>query len=151
MLMRVLFAVLAVLLAAAARAENTTAFLNAFAKTFALSSGSTGIQYNAQCLQRVRGLMQRHSISTVVSELRWNTTDDDLMRLAILAATAHISPWQRLAKDPALILLDDSGKLMPMYAISSMESNILLCVICTLLAVIASIHILSIRPSNGDT
>lgn len=123
----------------------------AIAQTFALSSGAAGVQYNAKCQQRIKGLMQRTSIPYNITSLRWNTTDEELLHIAILASIAHISPWQRVVKNPALILLDDSGKLLPLYSISSMESNIMLCVICTLLAVIASIHILSIRPAVGDS
>ena len=140
-----------VALVSLAECRYDSVFTSAFSKTFALSSGADNVEHNVEALSRIEMLMTRHSIPLNITQLRWNTTDAELMNMAILAAVAHISPWQRLPKNQKMILVEDNGRLLPAYSISSMESNIMLCVICTMLAVIASIHVLSMRPVNGST
>ena len=140
-----LFFIIASIIAPPAHSEGTPdAFTQAFPTVFALRSGTQAIELNTQCTSRVSALMTRNSIPVDISTLR-NMSDAALMRLGILAAVANISPWLRDASGNGLIMLEQDGKLTREHGTASMESNIMLCIVCTLLAVIGAIHIASMR------
>jgi len=108
--------------------------------TVALASGTAQASLNAQCMASLRELMQRQNISTEPSVLRHSLSDEELLRLGLLAAIALISPWKQEAGSSRLLLSDEGG-LLRAYHPSSSESDIMLCVVCSLLAIIIMFHV----------
>jgi hypothetical protein len=107
--------------------------------TLVLLSGTSGPSNNSYCLQNVRELMIRNSIPPSAAYLRNNLTDAQLLRLGILASIALISPWDQ---DPnGKFFISDRGILIEDYHPSSSESDIMLCVVCTLLSIIVLFHV----------
>ena len=121
-------------------------FRQAFPTVFCLKNRDQAIELNPRCVSRVRALMTRNAIPVDVTELR-NLSDVHLMRLGMLAAISHISPWMRDKNDTGCILLDNDGRLSPEHEVSTMESNVMLCIVCALLAVIGAMHIVNMRPA----
>ena len=76
-------------------------------------------------------------------------SDTDLFRLAQLAAVGGSSRWKR---DDAsnLILLTKEGQMTHPYSPGAVESDVMLCVICALLTVIA-IHHVVLQPAAAAT
>ena len=130
-------------------ATYTDAFVAGFEAVFALSSGASRIGYNTECLHRVHALMLRGGLPTSGEEMRL-LNDTELMQMAIQAAVAAISPWKR-QEGGRRILMEDDGTLNPQYKVGTMQSTIMTCVICTLLAVIGAMHIMSIRSVSLTT
>lgn len=113
--------------------------------TLQLESGAQQPSHNAECLASMRTLLLRSNLSSSALELRHNTTDADLLRLALLASIALISPWDQ---DPETgrFLLTERGILLEAYHPSTSESDIMLCVVCALLAIIVMFHIAEAQP-----
>jgi hypothetical protein len=128
------------------RAEQPDqAFQQAFREVFTLKNGAYAIELNTQCTSRMRSLMIRSNIPTNEHDLR-NMTEVDMIKLGMLAAVANMSPWQRDENGSGLIVMDYDGKLNPEHEVNSMESNIMMCIVCALLATIGAIHIINMRP-----
>ena len=125
--------------------DVTDVFKQAFPAVFSLRSRTQAIELNSQCTSRVRALMIRNAIPVDAIGFR-NMSDVDLMRLGMLAAIANISPWLRDSNGSGLIVLDHNGKLTAEHDVGIMESNIMLCIVCTLLGVIGAMHIINMRP-----
>jgi hypothetical protein len=121
--------------------NNDAAFSEAIDTTLSLLSSTTNPSNNSFCIQNIKELMIRNDISTTIQEMRNNNTDAQLMRLGILAAIALVSPWNQDAQGKFII--SDRGVLMEDYHPSSSESDIMLCVVCTLLAIIVLFHVTS--------
>ena len=111
-------------------------FFEALNATFMLEGGAQAPTRVAACTRSVSALMLRQRIPTDADSLR-ALQDSRLLQLAMLAAVAGTSgPWER---DPAtdVLLLDEHGRLLPAFVPSSVESDVMLCLICALLAAIA--------------
>ena len=117
-------------------------FARAMDITIALASGAVLPSLNKRCVDRMKALMIRNRIPTSASELRSNLSDQALLRIGLLASIALISPWDQ---DPVtgLLLISDHGILQEAYHPSKSESDIMLCVVCSLLAIIIMFHITS--------
>lgn len=109
--------------------------------TLALLSGGGRPSNNSFCVQNMKELMLRNSIQPLADHLRHNLTDAQLLRLGMLAAIALISPWNQDTEGK--FLMTDRGILMDDYHPSSSESDIMLCVVCTLLGIILLFHVTS--------
>lgn len=121
--------------------EETDGMVEAMDATLSLFSGSSTPSNNSLCTQNVKELMIRNSIHPSATYLRNNLTDAQLLRLGILASIALISPWKQ---DPqGKFVITDRGILAEDYQTSSSESDIMLCVTCTLLAIIVLFHVTS--------
>jgi hypothetical protein len=118
-----------------------TAMMEAMDATLSLLSGSSTPSNNTLCTQNIRELMIRNSITPSADFLRNNLTDSQLLRLGILASIALISPWNQDSQGKFVI--SDRGILVEDYHPSSSESDIMLCVTCTLLAIIVLFHVTS--------
>lgn len=79
------------------------------------------------------------------------STDSKLMRMAMLAAVGGISPWQRHQNLTDKVLLDDGGGIMARRTLKTMESHLMVCIVCALLAVIASMHMANASPVQPTT
>jgi hypothetical protein len=142
------FAALLLLLLPKASAQGPTkGFTESFSmgeamdSTLALLSGTSSPSNNSFCIQNMKELMIRNSIIPSASYLRNNLTDAQLLRLGILASIALISPWDQ---DPnGKFFISDRGILVEDYHPSSSESDIMLCVVCTLLSIIVLFHVTS--------
>ena len=120
-------------------AVDEDAFGEAMDSTLSFLSSIGNPSNNTFCIQSIKSLMIRNDISTSVYILKNNITDAQLMRLGILASIALVSPWNQ-DKDGKFII-GDRGELMEDYHASSSESDIMLCVVCTLLAIIVLFHV----------
>lgn len=109
--------------------------------TLVFLSASGNPSNNTFCVQNIRELMIRNSIHPSIDYLRNNITDAQLLRLGMLASIALISPWKQNAEGKFIIT--DRGILVDEYHPSSSESDIMLCVVCTLLAIIVLFHVTS--------
>jgi hypothetical protein len=110
--------------------------------TVALASGAAFPSQNQRCLDSLTELMLRNNVSTSADELRYNLTDEGLLRLGLLASIALISPWDQ---NPTTghFYISEEGILAQAYHPSTSESDIMLCVVCSLLAIIVMFHITS--------
>ena len=106
--------------------------------TFALLSGGGTPSNNSFCVQNMKELMIRNSIQPSADHLRTNLSDAQLLRLGILASIALISPWNQNLEGK--LIMSDRGILIEDYHPSSSESDIMLCVVCTLLGIILLFH-----------
>ena len=55
-----------------------------------------------------------------------------------------VSPWTR--NGSGLLLLEDDGSLIRRDTLNSMESHLLMCIVCALLAAVACMHLTGARP-----
>ena len=84
--------------------------------------------------------MTRSGIPTAAHALRSNLSDAELVRVGLLASIALISPWDQDASTGRL-LISEEGVLLEAYRPSTSESDIMLCVVCSLLAIIVMFHV----------
>ena len=138
--MRVLLFVLLITIAAADE------FGAAMETVFALSSGTGPVSEHAASRRALSNLMLRQSIPSAAAELR-ALTDTELLRMAQLAAVGGASRWKR-DEGNNLILLGKDGQMAHPYSPGAVESDVMLCVICALLTVIAINHVVS-KPSDS--
>ena len=115
------------------------AFSEAMDSTLSFLSASGNPSNNSFCVQSIKNLMLRNDIPTTLHALKNNMTDAQLMRLGILASIALVSPWNQ--DKHGKFIIGDRGELVEDYHISSSESDIMLCVVCTLLAIIVLFHV----------
>lgn len=118
-------------------------FPNALDMTFALQSSSLGVSNHEAVMRSVTDLMIRHGIPTDARALR-NTSDERLLQLAMVAAVGSISNWRRA--NEGQFLVDERGALLRMYSPGAVESDIMLCIVCTLLAIVVMFHIVAAPP-----
>jgi len=116
------------------------AFGKAIDQTVALASGTLLASKNKRCFENLEALMIRNRIPTTAAALRFNLSDAELLRLGLLASIALISPWDQHPMDGRL-LISDRGVLLEAYHPSTSESDIMLCVVCSLLAIIIMFHV----------
>jgi hypothetical protein len=121
--------------------EDDGAFSEAMDLTLSFLSMSGSPSNNSFCVQNMKELMTRNGIIPSVLYLKNNLTDSQLLRMGILASIALISPWNQDAQGKFSIT--DRGILVEDYHPSSVESDIMLCVVCTLLAIIVLFHVTS--------
>lgn len=115
------------------------AFLEAMDSTLSFLSGSGSPSNNSFCIQNMKELMSRNGIIPSSVHFRNNMTDAELLRIGLLASIALISPWNQDAQ--GRFSISDRGILVEDYHPSSSESDIMLCVVCTLLAIIVLFHV----------
>lgn len=121
--------------------DDDGAFGEALDSTLSFLSGSGNPSNNTFCVRSIRELMIRSGITPSVRYLRNNITDAQILRIGILASIALISPWNQDTQGKFTI--SDRGILIEEYHPSSSESDIMLCVVCTLLAIIVLFHVTS--------
>jgi hypothetical protein len=121
--------------------EDDGAFSEAMDLTLSFLSKSGSPSNNSHCAQNMKELMTRNGILPSAAYLKNNMTDSQLLRLGLLASIALISPWNQDAQGKFSIT--DRGILVEDYHPSSAESDIMLCVVCTLLAIIVLFHVTS--------
>ena len=111
---------------------------------FAMQSGAAPVSAHAASRRALSNLMRRQSISLDLQQLH-ALSDVELFRLALLAAVGGASRWKR---DEAsnLILLTKDGQMMHPHSPGAVESDVMLCVICALLTVIAIHHVVLQPP-----
>ena len=108
--------------------------------TLQLASGAMQPSQNGNCLSSMQTLLLRSNISSDLHHLRTNASNTELMRIVLLASIALISPWDQDAST-GRFLITERGVLVEAYHPSTSESDIMLCVVCSLLAIIVMFHI----------
>lgn len=128
----------------ASDAADIKAFNGAMEALFAMQSGVAPVSAHDASRRELSNLMRRQSVSQRLTELR-ALSDTDLFRMAQLAAVGGASRWKR---DDAsnLILLTKDGQMIHPYSPGAVESDVMMCVICALLTVIA-IHHVVLQPT----
>ena len=129
-----------------------------------LASGASMASKNRRCYQNLQALMIRNEMPISAAYMRQNMSDTELLRIGLLAAIALISPWdqnpssglslyvclclkrrKRLLRSRKYLaghfLRSDHGVLLEAYHPSTSESDIMLCVVCSLLAIIIMFHV----------
>ena len=135
------WALLAFVLTRAAGASES--FDAAVDSLFALQSASVGASQHAAAARALAALLERHEIPASAAALR-NLTDVQLTQVGLLAAIGKLSSWQR--DSAGRLLLDQQGGLLHQYSPAAVESDVMLCLVCTLLAVIVMFHVVPPRP-----
>ena len=107
---------------------------------FVLNSKSSYVSGSAACSRSVWDLMVRQSIPVSAAGLR-DLNDTQLLRVAMMASVAGISTWRRDAETDTLFQLTEDGRLVHPYTPNAVETDVMLCVVCTLLVVIAMSHL----------
>ncbi len=82
----------------------------------------------------VLNLMLQQDI--IPSQLR-TLSDASLLRLAQLAAVGGVSRWKRGGENGSRIFLNNDGAMLHAYSPGTVESDVMLCIICVLLTFIA--------------
>jgi hypothetical protein len=113
---------------------------DAMTNAFALTSRSNAVSGNLVCSKSIFDLMVRQRIPTTPSLLR-ALNDTELLRVAMIASVAGVSTWKRDVATNTLFQLTDQGKLVQPYTPNAVESDVMLCVVCVLLIVIAIFHL----------
>jgi len=109
--------------------------------TFASKSGSSATSENILFSKNIQNMLIRQGLPTNVSTAR-QLDDVELYRILFLAGVSGLTPWER---DPAsnFIFLNEHGHLVHVATPTLVESDIMICIICALLLVIATFHIIS--------
>lgn len=114
-------------------------------RVFLLEGGTQTAARLPAARARLGALLQRQQIPADAGALR-ALPDDALCRIALLAAVGGASvEWQRDAATDAL-LLDEHGRMLPAFVPNQVESDVMLCIICALLAVIG---VYFVAPDGG--
>ena len=121
--------------------NSSYAFNEAVDKTMELASGAGNVSRVGICMQSLEDLMIRGGISKDAAVLRNNLTDAELLRLGLLASIALISPWNQNPENGKFIISEQGGILIEAFHPSASESDIMLCVVCSLLAIIVMFHV----------
>jgi hypothetical protein len=108
--------------------------------TFVLQSGSTQVSAHMACVRSIMDLMVRQNIPVTAESLR-GLNDTALLRLGMLSAVAGVSTWKRDAPMGVLFQLSEDGRLIHPYTPNAVETDVMLCVVCALLVVIAMSHL----------
>jgi len=128
-----------------AEPDNGFAFSQAINSAFALESRSRRPADKQVCRKSLLDLMARQGIPTQIASLR-ALSDSDLYRLALLAAVGGMSRWKR--DDDNNLLFTEDGHLIHQFSPGAVESDVMLCLICALLTVIAIHHIVLTPPTS---
>jgi len=128
-----------------AEPDNKSAFDQAINSAFALASGSRSPADKQACRKSLLDLMARQGIPTQTISLR-ALSDADLYRLALLAAIGGASRWRR--DDDNNLIFTEDGHLVHPFSPGAVESDVMLCLICALLTVIAIHHIVLVAPPS---
>jgi len=121
--------------------NSSNAFNEAVDKTMELASGAGNVSRVGICMQSLEDLMIRGGIPKDAAVLRNNLTDAELLRLGLLASIALISPWNQNPENGKFIISEQGGVLIEAFHPSASESDIMLCVVCSLLAIIVMFHV----------
>ena len=108
---------------------------------FSMASYANPASNNEACVNSIRDLMKRQEIPLATAELRM-LNDVQLHKLAILASVAGISRWTRDKDNVTKFLIAENGHLLHPYSPGAVESDVMLCIICVLLTVIATFHLI---------
>ena len=120
--------------------EAIFAFGEAMDSAFVLASQAAPVSNNMACKKSILDLMIRQNIPHESPDAIRSLSDRELYKLAMMAAVAGISRWTRNDNNTLLALTED-GKLIHPYSPGVIESDVMLCVICALLTVIATFHL----------
>jgi hypothetical protein len=120
--------------------DRPIAFAAALNSTFMLQSRSSSVGGHPLCRKRLLDLMRRQRIPVRLESLR-ALPDADLYRIALMSAVGGVGQWKRDELTDAL-LLDEQGTLLRAFVPNTVESDVMLCIICALLTVIAIHHII---------
>lgn len=116
-------------------------FAEAVNKIFVLDSVSSPVSAQESCLMNIRDLLIRQKLPLNVTEFR-NMDDSKIYEVLILSALTGISPWKR--DDDNKIKLTDFGYPIHPSLPTNIESDVMTCIICALLIVIATFHLINI-------
>jgi hypothetical protein len=119
--------------------DRPEAFAGALNAVFALQSGAGNAADLHLCQKRTLDLMRRQRIPLRVADLR-TLSDVELYRLGIMAAVGGLGQWRR-HETTGVLLVDDQGALLRALIPDAVESDVLMCLICALLAVVAMYHV----------
>ena len=111
---------------------------------FSMESQSNPVSNNEFCRRSISDLMTRQMIPQKIEDIR-KLDDVALYKMAMLASVGGMSRWVRDAADSALLTITEEGHLIHPYSPGAVESDVMLCVICALLTVIATFHLI---PQN---
>lgn len=115
---------------------------------FVLASKARSVSGNMACRQSILDLMVRQTIPTNAEAIR-TLSNTQLLSLAMLASVGGISTWKRDASDDYLFQLTDEGRLIHPYSPNAVETDVMLCIICALLIVIATLHMSAPRTKQN--
>ena len=121
--------------------ERDDAWDAALNGVFSMLSRSNPVSNNEICRRSIQDLMTRQNIPQTIADLR-KLDDVSLYKMAMLASVAGMSRWGRDASDGNLLTITEDGHLIHPYSPGAVESDVMLCVICALLTVIATFHLI---------
>jgi hypothetical protein len=121
--------------------QDTSEWKQALDLTFLSKSKASKVSEDRACNLNVKHMLLRQDMPVNVTWVR-SLDDIHLYRILFLAGIAGISPWVR-DDETGLLLLDENGHLTHISSPSLIESDIMICIICSLLIVIATFHLTS--------
>jgi len=127
-----------------AGSSREDAWNSALDQVFSMASQANPVSNNEACRRSIQDLMTRQRIPQNIADIR-RLDDVMLFQLAMLASVAGISRWGRDPYNSTLLKITDDGRLIHPYSPGAVESDVMLCIICALLTVIATFHLI---PQN---
>ena len=119
--------------------NETKSFNTAVDSLFILESRSFPVSGQLVCIKALRALLLRQGIPIRLDLLR-QMKDVELYQLALLAALGGASKWNRDSGTNLVVISDDNGALSYPNTPKAVEGDLMLCVVCALLTVIAMHH-----------
>lgn len=114
---------------------------------YVLDSGSSPISNHETCFHNIKNLLIRQKIPLNVTALQ-ASKPAYLYRLAMLAGLSGITTWKRDASGK--IKLTDHGYPIHPSSPTNVESDIMTSIICALLIVIATFHLMYVLNQKSE-
>lgn len=115
---------------------------------FDLDSGSSPVSNYETCNNNIKDLLIRQRMLLNITLIK-EASPQKLYELSILAGLAGISPWKR-DKLTNKIQITDYGYPIHPSSPTNVESDVMTCIICALLIVIATFHLMYIMNNNSN-
>lgn len=114
-------------------------FVQAVDNIFSIQSGLSPTSQNELCMKNIKDMFLRQEIPWTANEIR-NSSDEFILKIAILATYSSFSSWKKT--DSGKIIINQYGFPVKSTSILETEIDVLLCIICALMTVLATSHLL---------
>ena len=118
---------------------------------FVLDSGASPISNHETCFHNLKSLLIRQKIPLNVTAIR-NSSPSYLYKLAMLAGISGITSWKRetVSSSGGKIKLTDHGYPIHPSSPTNIESDVMTSIICALLIVIATFHLMYVLNQRSE-
>ena len=97
-------------------------------------------------MKNIKDMFLRQEIPWTPNEIR-NSSDEFILKIAILATYSSFSSWKKT--DSGKIIVNQYGFPIKSTSILDTEIDVLLCIICALMTVLATSHLLFLADTKN--